>query len=91
MVYILLFRIAMGEMEDIGYKGHLKHTKDMLDMATQLNSRAFWQTESGRQIIGPATSVKIYETKWIEFNHATSCRKLEKTTSGRQHLLSTLY
>lgn len=31
-------------------------------MATQLNLRVFWQTESGRQIIGPAMSVKIYET-----------------------------
>lgn len=33
----------------------------ILDMATQLNSRVFWQTEGDRQIIGPTMSVKIYE------------------------------
>lgn len=60
-------------------------------MAAQLNSGAFWQTESGRRVTDPATRVKIQAMKWVEFNHATSCRKPEKTMRVGQHLVSALY
>lgn len=58
-------------------KGVLKHTKDILDMETQYNSRAFWQSKSGRQIMGPATSVKIYEI--VSMDRTQSCNQLRKT------------
>lgn len=60
-------------------------------MAAQLNSRAFWQTESGRREIDPATRVKIQAMQWAGFNRATSCRKPEKTMRVGQHLVSALY